>query len=863
MLIIVVNLLLPFNTKALTEGKPSFINFSTFSIQADSTLSVGDTISIQFDVTSLVADSATVYFHTTIGLHILNNDSTFYKTRIMTDTNSTQNIVINILVDSIKFASYSLFVVADQQSLLYENSSTFTGGVYPIDATSVMEDDPYDNEDLTVTTMQFSQTTCPEEINHHIKIKGKVTFLDWGEAQEFYATGSALENYPRRKSPLTTAWIFFRDPNNPTTLTHPIPFNQTTGLPIEGIHFAKCIEGTNFNEEAGEFTFEFDYNPLAIGCQTNENMTVEIYIAKENETAILNSGSNNYIVSNFTNPFYSIENNPVNTLKLFPSKYFSYTYTNGVPENIDISYQNINSLNIEIPWDEGAIFRYSTLSREFLKDIYNNLTLNFTNERIRKLTQSCCNLTWREYDDEDPRNNPGGNFVPNTRVINIYKYYNGKSDNYANCKAIAHEFGHFFDEWMPLYQHNEEEAFALFFSYAANVWMHNNFGDLFTIWDDCEIGPFAEYLKDNVVHKYYPNLPNEVEANRFGNITKLGVPDVNTCRFACYLWNIYDSKSDQPFSPISEWDGMANDDVENLGEDLMNFWLDCSSDVHSFKDFHNYFIANYSSNERLQNSIKSIYDFMDYADDTDEDEGNDDYYANRPIENISARMIGPNISGMDYTTSIDNNQLYIKFSWGVPINFNNIPFEYIFPGSDLEEKIEYPFQNLPFAMKLFHNDTNQDTWSNIETVTDYVNTQETDWYLVHDWNNYCNFKLSTVNINDEESNIPLIEHMGISQQKIGIDNNDSDNRSLITSINIINQTLSINSSVNIKLKKAILYDLNGKIIEELNINNDFASYHIIKLNEDINILNIQILLLQLNYLDYDNNEYIIYYKFIK
>ncbi|OGU58672.1 MAG: hypothetical protein A2X64_09225 [Ignavibacteria bacterium GWF2_33_9] len=849
MLIIVVNLIFPINTKALTEGKPSFITFSSFSIVSDSTLSVGDTISVQFNVTSLLEDSATVYFHTTLGMHILNNDSTFYKTRIQTDTNSTQNMEINILVDSIKYGSFTLHIISDYQSLEYENTSTFTGGVYPIAYNSVMVRNLYENDDALISTMAFAQTICPGTSNHHIKIKGKVSFLDWGEAQEFYATGNALENYPRRKSPLTTAWLFFRDPNNPNTITHPIPFNQTTGLPIEGIHYAKCIEGTNFNEEAGEFTFEFDYNPLAIGCQTNENMTVEVYIAKENEAAILTSASDHIIVSNIQNPFYSENNSPITNLKLYPYKYFTTTYTNGVPQNIDISYQNItnpyHNLNIELPWDEGSILRYSTLSREYLKDIYNNSTLEFSDNR--KLTQSSYSLLWQPKTGDDP----GGYYSPGTRNIVIYRYYNGKTNNYSNCKAIAHEFGHFFDYVLTNNYHHQAEGFALFLSFAANVWMHNNYGDLFTIYDDCEIGPFTNFKKDGVIFQF-----NGVTYNRFANITKIGVPDLNSCRFACYLWNIYDSKSDQPYSPISEWDGMANDDVEGLTEDLMNFWIEKPFQGVRFEDFNITFVANYSSDVKLQTSIQSIYNFMDFP---IEDE---DPKLNPPIENYSERMIGPNLAEMDYTTSIFNDETYIKFSWGDPINYYYIPFEYILKPANPELKYEYSFQNLPYAMKLFHNDTYLDTWSNLESVTDYLNTQETNWYLVHDGDDYCTFKLSTVTSNDDESFTPLIAHRGILGKK-SIYNNESSNNSTLKIVKLNNQSLIINSTENIMLNQAALYDINGRKIEELLINNEFSTNFNINLNNPIQKFGKQTIYFQLIYTDKANQQHKLNYKIIK
>ncbi len=840
MLFIAILLISPTKSNALSEGKISFLTFSSYIVEADSTLNVGDTIKVQFNVTSLQRDSSTIYFHTSKGLHILNNDSVFYQSRIYTDTNSAQNTEIRVIIDSLKNCFYELFVLSDFNTGQYSSSISKLGNLQNNGFNSLILSDPYDNDDLTISTMQYAEPTCLNQNNHHIKITGKVSFLDWNEPKTFYANGNTLEHFPRRKSPRTTAWIFFRTNDQPNQFSHPIKFNQITGKPIKGIHYVECVEGTNFNEESGEFIFEFDYNPLSLYCQAYENMTVEIYIAKENEATLLNSGSDHIIVSNYPNLF-----NTTNELKLYPTKYFSITYPNGVPQNIDISYITTPELNIELPFDEGAMFRYMTISREFLKDLYNNNNLEFSENR--KLEQCNSNLLWRAHTGSDP----GGQYFFNSKNIDIYKYYNGNDHNYTNCKVIAHEYGHYFDHILTNCGHNEIEGFAMFFSYAANVWMRNSFGDFFGIDDDCEIGPFCKYYVNDDIHIINKDEPNEVSYNRYGNITKLGVPDINSCRFACYLWNIYDSKSDQPFSPINDWDGMANDDVEDLREDLMDFWIELPLDGVNFSGFNDSFKNKYSANVRLQSSIQAVYNFMDFRSSND--------YSNPLIENITARMRSPNIQSMSYTTNVINNQIYVKFLWGDDISYKNIPFESIYK----DTKYVYPFQNTPQSIRLSHNYTNSDEWQVYETIENYINVKESEWYLTNNEIPYDKFKLSTLNTNAEESYQPLIVNFGIPMAKIAYNDLEVSDISLNLTTYKIENLLTISSLDKIDIKMIRFYNIEGKIVNEIAINDGFSLYHSIDLSNTVHNISSQSLFMQIIFTDRNYKLHFINYKLIK
>ena len=792
---IVIMFIYPKNSNALSEGKQSFLNFSSFSVIADSIVNIGDTIKLRLNVISLQEDSATVYLHASKGLHILNNDSTFYQLRINTDTNSIQNIEIRLIIDSIQNCFFELVTVSDFNNGLNENIISNRGEFLINGGNQLVFNSQYDNEDATISTIQYSEPTCIIQNNHHIKVKGKVTFLDWNEPKSFYASGNTLAAYPRRKSPKTTAWIFFRTTNYPNQFSHPLKFDQATNKPIKGIHYVECVEGANFNESTGEFLFEFDYNPLSLYCQSNENMTVEIYLAKENEATKLNCGNDNIKVTNLPNPF-----NNDNELKLYPTKYFSITYTNGVPQNIDISYITKPELNIELPWDEGSIFRYMTISREFIKDTYNNTSLEFSDNR--KVEQCNTNLLW----EASGTSNPGACYWLGTKNIDIYKYYNGKDDNYSNCKVIAHEYGHYFDYTLTSFGHNENEGFALFFSYAANVWMKNSFGDLFGIDDDCEIGPFCTYYKDDAIF-----TKGGISYNRFGNITKLGVPDVNSCRFACYLWNIYDSKSDQPFSPISDWDGMANDDVEDLRQDLMNFWIEKPLSGNSFSTFNTSFVNKYSANKKLQNSIQAIFDFMDFPSNS----------SNPSLENVTPRMKSPNIQNMNYSTNLINNQVFVKFSWGSDISYINIPFEWEYNNY----KFVYPFSNTPQSIKLFHNYTDLDVWDLVETYTDYSSVHESDWYLTNNQITYDNFQLATINDVDSLSYYPLKVNMGIPLGKQSVYFDESEKSSIIPNVYFEGQSLYIISENNAIITNASIYNIEGKLIENLIFNNEYAKNH--------------------------------------
>lgn len=509
-----------------------------------------------------------------------------------------------------------------------------------------------------------------------------------------------------------------------------------------------------------------------------------------------------------------------------------------MPQNIDISYITTPELNIELPFDEGAMFRYMTISREFLKDLYNNNNLEFSENR--KLEQCNSNLLWRAHTGSDP----GGQYSFNSKNIDIYKYYNGNDHNYTNCKVIAHEYGHYFDHILTNYGHNELEGFALFFSYAANVWMRNSFGDFFGIEDDCEIGPFCKFMVNDVVL-----TKNGVSYNRYGNITKLGVPDINSCRFACYLWNIYDSKSDQPFSPINDWDGMANDDIEDLREDLMDFWIELPLDGVNFSGFNDSLKNKYSANVRLQNSLQAIYDFMDFPSGS----------FNPSIENISARMRSPNIQSMSYTTNVINNQIYVKFLWGDDISYKNIPFESIYK----DTKYVYPFQNTPQSIRLSHNYTNSDEWQVYETIENYINVKESEWYLTNNDIPYDKFKLSTLNTNSEESYQPLIVNFGIPMAKIAYNDLEVSDISLNLTTYKIENLLTISSLDKIDIKMIRFYNIEGKIVNEIAINDGFSLYHSIDLSNTVHNISSQSLFMQIIFTDRNNKLHFINYKLIK
>lgn len=743
---------------------------------------------------------------------------------------------------------FELFVKSDYESIQYESEISTSCKIIKDINDNFIIDDIHDNDDVTIETIPFIQNLCPLANNHSLKIKGKVTFFDGNEPKMFYATGNSLVNHPRRKSPLTTAWLFFRTSEYPNQLTHPIPLNQTTGLPIEGIHYVKCVEGTNFNEESGEFTFEFNYDPLSLYCQTNENMTIEVYIAKENEATILNSGSNNIIVTNIPNPFYTANT----TLKLFPSKYFSCTYTNDVPPIIDISYNIIHDLNIELPGDEGAIFRYTTLSREFIKDAYNNPSLEFPSHPLisneRKVTQCISVLEWKEYEEND---HPGGEDGPGTRAINIYKYYGDEQTNYANCKVISHEYGHFFDWWLTHYFHGEKEAFALFFSYATNVWMHNSFGDLFSIDDDCEIGPFAKYTIGGNIKIINEGEDNEVEYNRFGNISKMGVPDINSCRFACYLWNIYDSKSEQPFSPIVDWDGMSNDDVEDLRTDLLNYWINCPFEVvHFYKDFHDYFKAEYISNTALQNSLQSIYNFMDFP------KEEETQFLNLPIEEIEERMKCPDLF-FENTITPDLNGYQVQFIWNNV--YSNIPFEYVFTINNPVEKVIYQFSNKDSEVKIEKQIVNNGSWIFLDEINDCVENTQTDWYEIPHNVIYLKYKLSEINPVTSSVIHENIFDFGIPDDKINLINDENIKNNFDLRIN--NNILSIQSINPCFIQSIKIYDVLGILIDEIKTKDMFSNYHEIELNRNICYRNM-ISIIQINYLDSFHKQNVSYLKLI-
>ncbi len=399
--------------------------------------------------------------------------------------------------------------------------------------------------------------------------------------------------------------------------------------PLKGIHYSECEETT---DGIGNFSFNLGYNPNDINCLTNGFFEIYLFIAKENEALSLTSGSSHQIIIGINNPYRL----STTEIKLFDRIIFLGQYSSiSIPQILSISPITDDDLIIELPFDEGAIFRYIGLSRDYLKEALNNQELEFTGNR--SLLQAPVRLEWASI---QPANNFGG--FGGCDGINVRRYYdalNIPQRNYANIVVCSHEYGHYFDcniarRWRSGQNVALTEGFALFFSYAVKVWVYNSYSDYLFIDDDCEIGPFCSLHGNNIVINVVNGNPNNLlPLNRFGNMSQRSrTNSINNNRFACYLWNIYDSFNDAPFSPLACWSNKGNEDVNGLRQTLYNFWIssDISSSNYTSVQLFNSAFQNSLQDEQLRTSIQAIYDFMCF--------NFNNFNLNEPINEINVRM---------------------------------------------------------------------------------------------------------------------------------------------------------------------------------------------------------------------------------
>ncbi|MEO0075953.1 MAG: hypothetical protein ABIK31_07650 [candidate division WOR-3 bacterium] len=443
----------------------------------------------------------------------------------------------------------------------------------------------------------FVENLSPQwsEGNNTILIKGTIHYFDYFQTQN-----------RRMKSPYTRVRLWFNTPNdenpeNRQKLYHPIGLQNNNY--IEGTHYADC-------DDDGNFTFEFSFNKsVSIGQQ----LDVWLMVCKENDAIKLTSPSKHYAILLESDNYELHTFLPTLKITLDPNA-TNHTYI--LNDNPDVDGDNkriiINSM-------DGQIFRFCTLSKRFVKDRFN---LEYTNLPF--------NQQLGQNSDKLPRIDVVRKMIASDAVwyslgkwdstFNCYKnpkiYY---TNNYLASRTIIHEYGHYLDHCMDNLNHLgsslNTEAFAMFYSTAVMAYANNKYNDEFNDGDNCEIAPF--YLLR--IYQQGNPPPNPI-IERFGNLNKINLSGNQgklMCRFASFLWQLYDSKDDACFMPKNftghdkneSLIGKNNDDVDNLGLFFFNFWN--QNPNMNYEQFKNTF-RNSLENEELKSSIDKLYDFMDF-----------------------------------------------------------------------------------------------------------------------------------------------------------------------------------------------------------------------------------------------------------
>ncbi len=622
------------------------IQIENFQVFRNDTLKIGDTLIVLLDFSAKVNCDVAVSIPVRGGLTLLGD----------TNTNFTYTQTVNVERDSLNYVSLKLIVGDTIASFITASVSIVTENKYfnsPIGFTindvvsKNIEIQPFNpncstinNYDETCKNYIFTKetffSTRPNE-KRFVNITGSILYYD------HYAPHEG--EVPDIKGAFTNVWLFFYRNSAPNKLYHPVPFDNNN-MPSEGIHYFR----TDHN---GVFSFNFGYLLDSLVGQTSiEDWGITLIVAKENEALQLYSNTNNILVHGINNPDRSSSNIKCFHRLLLPK------YDTPFSLNSPIFVWNVGNVFFKEFGSsdrEGAIFRHTTLSRKFLIE---RLEIDESNA----LSMSINIPQQVEVVEEFAASNY--NRFSNGKIWITSKDNSKRSDPTSNL--IAHEWGHYYHSFLGFKGTGTivQEGWALFFANAMMNWAENKYGDQRNYIDDLEMGPFLHYVAS---FKY---LEGDVEKHkienydRFGNVSKtssgFSTGHYDMSRFACYLWNIYDSSEDGSFiRPIHE--GYENDDVQGLGKEVFecfieynrNFYNLTYTDIGSPSGFNNLFqdfVAPISddSKEVLRSSIQKIYNCMDFQDE------------NLKLNILTKRMAPPIIKLESVNMNGENSTAYLK-----------------------------------------------------------------------------------------------------------------------------------------------------------------------------------------------------------
>ncbi len=773
-----------------------FVRIDSVNFICDSVVAVGDTINLEIKFTSFVSDSATIALTRYSGLKIIDEDSTkkglFEYIKLDTNQSITKNykiVATGIIPTKIQFFIKIFHSIPEVTDLSYFTQELLPVGNgqgfgIPVRVASDcvqslwMDDNDDECDNYTFLTQQCEATFID---SNAVDISGSVSFEDWN------APGIDSIHPVQIKSPYTEVWLFFKPINNNKQLIHPRDYSPIDG-PIEGIHYAKC-------DDNGVFHFNFKYTKAKLDC--NQSYEILLLVAKENEAIWLESPTNHIKV-------YGIYNN---YRRPMPA-HIRFFKELGEGNIVNINGNYTGTWNFNLDFGDGSIFRHFTLSRKFLKRIYQteNLSSILELSQIRILSKPKYNAKYH----------PDGLYYS---AFN-YTYIQIIFPDHAESRDIPHEYGHYLDYKNFHLGGYPVEGFAVFFSWVYRTWLNTNYGDRIDVLiDNCEIGPYTEVTNEYYLSSDdYPNNPiNSCTQykNRFGNISKI-FENRDECAFACFLWNLYDGKNMGEFG-YSKYDGKENDDVDGFFHQLFFSLININrSDVTQIKEY----IKQQFNVPELSESIDNIFSFMDFG----------DY---KSLSELPTKMKSPNIN-FSYST----DDLYLNVNWGPSQSYNfNISTEPFHLGPYLTITNNCPnnnvykvstfkisnYKNTEDGVRWYNYDFENQRWNEPNIVLNYPAITSINYLPLYTQSKY---KVATYN-EGGDSYLPFAYNYNCKQGiDEFIDNNDIID-DLYYSNNLVYYHLNINAKINITI-----FDNNGKsIINNNHFEQQFAGNKIYNIKD--------------------------------
>ncbi len=553
-----------------------------------------------------------------------------------------------------------------------------------------------------------------------MNVNGSVIFDDW------YEPTGATDEYPVRKGALTNVWLFFRSSNEPSSyLFHPVPI-QT--VPIEGTHYVRCSED-------GSFSFNFEYYADSLINHDPEAIwEMILFVAKENEAIRIYSTTNHSDITNIANPDRS-----GTTIKVY-SRFIKV-------EDDESNLEPIEFRALTLEDDEGVMFRHTTLSRRFL-------------------------IERREIDEEDIDTEvpPQVQVTVQVHATNSNRY-NGDivivhrpdgTKTRITAGLMSHEYAHHYHSFLgmegdwPII-----EGWGMFYMNAFTSWELNKYGDRKDHGDDGEMGPYTSFTQINTQTQEVVS-----QRARFGNMSKVTETSFSSpipfdmCRFACYLWNIYDSFNDGDFMN-PRYEGYNNDDVNGLGKDVFDYFVYYNQNYAALASsypledpeneenddtplaFH-YFLKEIlgASSVELQASIQQVYDFLDFRETT-------------LAKVTNEEMRSPQID-VGYTHDVDN--LILGFtSRSYPASVGE--GEDTYDKGNLHASWLYNFSNRETGVIIYHK--NVDIWE----FDRFINYSSSNYSTLFNNISFVMYKISANKTGGGDSYLP---HFKNTPGKIGV-----------------------------------------------------------------------------------------------